>query len=462
MPKYDYDLFVIGGGSGGVRSARLSTQLGAKVALCESDRLGGTCVIRGCIPKKLMVYGSEFPKFIKQAQAYGWSIGKMQLNWELFNQNRHKEIKRLETIYTNLLQKHSIKVISGKGILEDPHTVCVDNKKFTSRYILIAVGGVPHVLNIKGSEFAINSNDMFNLPKLPQSLLVLGAGYIALEFASIFNSLGTKVKVLFRGDSILRGFDNDVRKHLQQQMSHLGMGFVPSSTPVEIIKKDHTLQLIDDKQNTWEAEQILMATGRKPNTQSLNLEAIGVKTNKQGAIKVNDRWESTCPNIFAVGDCANTPYALTPTATAEGTLLSKLLFDKNTDKSTHNNALTKKEELYNNVPTAVFTQPPVATVGLTEEQALDKGFKVRVYESRFRPLKVTVTHEPEQSYMKLIVCNNTDKVIGCHIVGTMADEMLQGFAVAVKAGLTKKQWDQTIGIHPTSAEELVTLRTPRK
>ena len=449
--KYEYDLFVIGGGSGGVRAARWSASLGAKVALCESDRLGGTCVIRGCIPKKLMVYSAEFPKYFEYAQAYGWKTKKPHLDWKVFNQNRNKEIKRLEGVYTRLLKNASVRLISGTGELVDSHTVKVRGKFFTSRYILIATGARPRRLAIKGAQLALTSDDMFTLTKKPKSLLVIGAGYIALEFASIFNKLGTDVKVMFRRDKVLRGFDDSIREDLQNKLQDQGIKLLPGCVPLTIKKIPSGVCVVDNKKKQWNISEVLMATGRAPNTEELNLKAAGICTNKEGAILVNKKWATSCSNVFAVGDVASTPYALTPVAIAEGMALSEMLFAKKKND-------TKKKFSYENIPTAVFTSPPVGTVGLTELQARQKGFQVTVYESRFRHLKLTLTSDPEKTYIKLIVCKKTDKVLGCHIIGVVADEILQGFAVAINIGLKKQQLDRVIGIHPTSAEELVTMR----
>ncbi len=460
--KYDYDLIVIGGGSGGMRAARFSTNLGAKVALCEADRMGGTCVIRGCIPKKLMVYGSEFTKHFQQAKAYGWNFESPHLDWEIFNRVRHKEIQRLENVYNKRLKDFLIDVYKGRGVLESAHCVRVGKHCITGRYILIAVGGKPHFLNISGVELALSSNDMFCLENQPRSLVVIGSGYIALEFASIFNELKTKVQVLFRGQSILRGFDGDVRMALHECLKARGVEFFGGVQPVEITKKGDSFCVKDRAGRTWLGDQVLMATGRRSNTDGLNLESLGVAVDSSGQIKVNQNWETSCSGVFAIGDCTNTPYALTPVATAEGMALSNYLFNSS---ATHSSkiamAVREQSELYKNVPTVVFTQPPVGVVGLTEELALERGLEIEVFESRFRHLKLTLTSERERTYIKLIVCQKTRKVLGCHIVGWMAGEILQGFAVAVKAGLTKEQWDQTIGIHPTSAEELVTLRKIR-
>ena len=449
--KYDYDLFVIGGGSGGIRTARWSAGLGAKVALCESHRLGGTCVIRGCIPKKLMAYGAEFSDHFKQARSYGWELEEPHLNWKSFNQSRNNEIKRLEGIYTNLLKNSGVDFFPGKGSLKDAHSVEVNGKVYTSRFILIAVGGWPRRLNIEGADLALTSNELFSLPEKPASLLVIGAGYIGVEFASIFQGLGTQVQLMFRKDLILRGFDQDIRKTLQEELEKKNISILSGRSPFKLEKKNNQIYIRDDKGDTWNAEAILMAAGRFAHTKDLNLESLGIKTTKEGTIQINEHFETSCAGVFALGDCASTPYQLTPVATAEGMVLSEFLFSEKNKKIS-----------YENIPSAVFTHPPVGTVGLTEEQALKQNQEVEIFENRFRPLKLTLTKEQEKTYMKLIVNKHTRKVLGCHIVGEGAPEILQGFAVALKAGLTKEHFDQTIGIHPTSAEELVTLRTPRK
>lgn len=449
--KYDYDLFVIGGGSGGIRAARWSAGLGAKVALCESHRLGGTCVIRGCIPKKLMAYGAEFSDHFKQARSYGWELGKTQLNWKVFNQSRHNEIARLEGIYLNILKNNKVDFFPGRGHLKDAHSVEVNGKVHTSRFILIAVGGWPSRLNIEGAELALTSNELFSLSEQPSSLLIIGAGYIGVEFASIFQGLGTKVQLMFRRDLILRGFDQDIRKVLQEELEKKNISILSGRNPVKLEKRKNQIHVTDDKGDIWNADAVLMASGRTANLKDLNLEALEIKTTAEGTIQVNENFETSCSGVFALGDCASTPYQLTPVATAEGMALSEFLFSKKSKKLT-----------YENIPSAVFTHPPVGTVGLTEEQALNENHELEVFETRFRPLKLTLTNETEKTYMKLIVNKHTRKVLGCHIVGEEAPEILQGFAVALRAGLTKEHFDQTIGIHPTSAEELVTLRTPRQ
>ena len=450
MPKYDYDLFVIGGGSGGIRAARWSSQLGAKVALCEESRLGGTCVIRGCIPKKLMVYASSFQKEFEIAEEYGWAVPPAQLDWEKMNSVRNREIDRLESLYGNILKNNKVEFLSGRGVLKDPHTVEVQGQLYTAKYILIAVGAWPNKLNVEGSQLCITSNEIFSLEKQPKSLLVVGAGYIGLEFASIFAGFKTEVSLMFRKDLILSGFDQDLRKHLQGELIKKGIKMFSGRNPVKIEKKEGVFYVTDDKGEVWSGDLVLMATGRRAKTDSLNLQALGLQT-KQSQIVVDDKFQTSCPGVFAIGDCTDQPYQLTPVALNEGIFVSEYLFS----------GRRKSSFCYEAVPSAVFTQPPAGTVGLSEEQALRKGFQIKVYESRFRPLKLTLTKSMEKTYMKLIVCKKSDRLLGCHIVGEQAGEILQGFAVAVRNQLRKSDLDQTIGIHPSSAEELVTMRTSR-
>jgi len=450
LSKYDYDLFVIGGGSGGIRAARWSAQLGAKTALCESDRLGGTCVIRGCIPKKLMFYASSFNKDCEIAKAYGWQFEKANLDWGKFNQTRQQEIDRLEKIYGNILKNNNVDYISGQGVLKEEHTVEVEGKSYTAKYILIAVGAYPDTLDIEGKELSINSNDIFSLKKQARSLLVLGAGYIGLEFASIFKGLGTDVSVMFRKEHILSGFDMDLRVKLQEELTKKGISMLSQKSPVKIQKKAEQLEVLDNKGETWSGDLVLMATGRKANIDSLKLETLNIKT-EYSQIVVNEKFETSCPHVLAIGDCTNQPYQLTPVALNEAVFVSEYLFSKK-DKSHFS---------YDSVPSVIFTQPSAGTVGLSEQQALDQNYKIQVYESSFRPLKLTLTNSKEKSYMKLVVCQKTDQVLGCHIIGNEVEEILQGFAVAIKNKLKKSDWDKCIGIHPSSAEELVTMRSPR-
>lgn len=454
--KFDYDLFVIGGGSGGVRAARWSAGLGAKVALCENDRLGGTCVIRGCIPKKLMVYGSSFKKTFEAATSYGWEFAsEPKLNWKVFNQNRDKEIARLESVYGNLLKNKNVEVIAGTGSIQDSHTVQVNGKNYSARYILIAVGGWPSKLSVEGAEHAITSNEIFSLKQKPKSLLVIGAGYIGLEFASIFQELGTKTSVMFRKQYILSGFDQDLKKHLQQEMVKRGVKMLNNLSPVKIEKQGDIYTVTDTKNNKWHGDLVLMATGRKGNIAKLNLQAASIEFNKsKNQILVNSQFQTSCPSVYAIGDCIVDSPQLTPVATSQGMFVSENLFSGD-----------KKDSItYEDVPSAIFTQPEAATVGLSQSQAHEQGFEVNFFESQFRPLKLSLsaaTSQTEKTYMKLVVCKKTDRVLGCHLVGDGASEILQGFAVAVKNKLTLKNFQSTIGIHPSSAEEFVTMRTKR-
>ena len=455
MSKYDYDLFVIGGGSGGIRAARWSSGLGAKVALCEKDRMGGTCVIRGCIPKKMMVYASSFNKNFKLAKDYGWDIGSPQLNWKSFIQAKDKEIDRLESIYQNILKNNSVDFIKGAGTITDPHTVEVAGKSYTARYILIAVGAYPSKINIEGAEHTITSDEIFHLDKIPTSLLVIGAGYIGLEFASLFQALGTKVSVMFRKNKILSGFDEDIRTKLQEELAKQGVQFLSERNPLSVKKENTDFLVQDDKKESspWKGDLVLMATGRLPCLKNFDLSALGVQTTPSGHIQVNEHFQSTSSSIYAVGDCTSQAYHLTPVALNSGMVLSEFLFNKSASQKTFE---------FKNIPSAVFTQPEVASVGLTEEEAVKQDYEVSIYESQFRALKLTLTNSQEKSYMKWVVCKKTDQLLGCHIIGENAGEILQGFAVAVKNKLTKAQVDQTVGIHPSSAEELVTMRTIKR
>ena len=448
VSKYDFDLLVIGGGSGGVRAARWSSGLGAKVAICESSRYGGTCVIRGCIPKKLMVAGSELPDHLKYFSTYGWSIGQYELDWLKQKSSRDQELKRLEGIYENLLSKAGVSVLKGHGRIADLHTVEVDGKAYTARFILIAVGSYPFMPDgVSGIKEALTSDDVFELTSLPKSLLIMGSGYIGLEFASIFNAFGSEVTLVSRRDLILRGFDNELRAFLQEEIIKRGVKIVSNDSVTEIIKQDKRFEVKGQKSNLGQFEKVLFATGRRPNIKNLGLESVGVKTNKNNEIEVNKYFESSVKNIYALGDCANTPFQLTPVATAEGMLLAEYLFAK-----------SQRTMDYRYIPTAIFSQPPAATVGLSEEESKESGYKVDVYTASFRPLKYTVTDIDKKTFMKIVVDAKTDKVLGVHAVGDDASEMMQGIAVALKAGASKSDFDKTIGIHPTSAEEFVTMR----
>lgn len=447
MSQYDFDLLTIGGGSGGVRASRWAAGLGARVAICEESRYGGTCVLRGCIPKKLMLVGSELPGHIKYFSSYGWSVGDHSLDWSVQKSARDKELSRLESIYENLLSKKGVTVLKGHGKIVSPHTVEVDGKKYTARFILIAVGSQPSLLDIPGAEWALTSDDVFEMREKPQSILIMGSGYIGVEFASIFNGFGTKVDMVFRRDKLLRGFDKDVRAFLQEEMIKSGVNVIPNNTIKKIVKKNEQFEVELSGGEVKKVEKVLFATGRKPKIDNLGLKSLTVKTNAQGGIEVNEYFETSVKDIYALGDCANTPYQLTPVATAEGMILAEHLFSG-----------SKKTMDYRYIPTAVFSQPPVAVVGLTEEQARENNYSIDVYTSRFRPLKYTVTSIDKKTFMKIIVDKKTDKVLGVHMVGDDASEIMQGIAVALKVGATKSDFDKTIGIHPTSAEEFVTMR----
>ena len=447
MSQYDFDLLTIGGGSGGVRASRWAAGLGAKVAICEESRYGGTCVLRGCIPKKLMLTGSELPAHLKYFSSYGWSIGEHALNWSIQKSARDKELGRLEGIYENLLSKKGVTVLKGHGKIISPYTVEVDGKKYSARFILIAVGSQPFMPDIPGIEHAITSDDVFEMNEMPHSILIMGSGYIGVEFASIFNGFGSEVSLVFRREMPLRGFDEEVRGFLHEEMSKNGVEIIAKNTVNKIVKKDNKFEVTLSEGKMKTVEKVLFATGRKPKLDNLGLESLGMKISQQGEIEVNEYFETSVKGIYALGDCSNTPYQLTPVATSEGMLLAEHLFSE-----------SKKVMDYHLIPTAVFSRPAVATVGLTAEQARERNYSIDIYTSRFRPLKYTVTSIDKKTFMKMIVDKKTDKVLGVHIVGDDAPEMMQGVAVALKAGAKKADFDRTVGIHPTSAEEFVTMR----
>ena len=452
MSSYDFDLLTIGGGSGGVRASRWAASLGAKVAICEKDRYGGTCVLRGCIPKKLMLLGSELPEYVKYFSEYGWSVEPGKLDWMGQKSIRDKELSRLEKIYETLLDKKGVHVLKGHGRIVAPHTAEINQKKYTARFILIAVGNQASLLDIPGCEHAIVSDDVFELKEKPESILIMGSGYIGVEFAGIFQGYGSQVSLVFRRDKPLRGFDSDVRSFLQEEMIKSGVEVIPNNVVTQIVKKNEkSFEVTLSEGQVKTVEKVLFATGRKPNTANLGLSEMNIQINKRGEIKVDKYFETSAKSIYALGDCADTSYQLTPVATAEGMLLAEHLFSS-----------SEKTMDYNCIPTAVFSQPPIATVGLTEELAMERGYTVAVYTSSFRPLKYTVTSLDKKTYLKMIVDKKTDRVLGVHAGGADAPEIMQGIAVALKAGATKSDFDQTVGIHPTTAEEFVTLREERK
>ncbi|KAF8085285.1 hypothetical protein N665_0672s0002 [Sinapis alba] len=459
---YDFDLFTIGAGSGGVRASRFATTYGASAAVCElpfstisSDTaggVGGTCVLRGCVPKKLLVYASKYTHEFEDSHGFGWKYDtEPSHDWSTLIANKNAELQRLTGIYKNILNNANVKLIEGRGKVIDPHTVDVDGKIYTSRNILIAVGGRPFIPDIPGREFAIDSDAALDLPSKPKRIAIVGGGYIALEFAGIFNGLNSEVHVFIRQKKVLRGFDEDVRDFVGEQMSLRGIEFHTEESPEAIIKSgDGSLSLKTSKGTVDGFSHVMFATGRKPNTKNLGLENVGVKLAKNGAIEVDEYSRTSVPSIWAVGDVTDR-INLTPVALMEGMALAKTLFQ---------NDPTKPD--YRAVPCAVFSQPPIGTVGLTEEQAIEQYGDIDVFTSNFKPLKATLSGLPDRVFMKLIVCANTNKVLGVHMCGEDSPEIIQGFGVAVKAGLTKADFDGTVGVHPTAAEEFVTMRTPTR
>ncbi len=445
---FDFDLFVIGAGSGGVRTARMSASYGARVAIAEDRYMGGTCVNVGCVPKKLYSYAAHFRYDCSDSKGFGWQGNLPAFDWNVLRDNKTAEISRLNGIYDKLLDGSGVTLYNGRARLLDKHTVAIGDKKVTSEKILIATGGWPFVPEFPGSELAVTSNEIFDLPTFPERILVVGGGYIALEFAGIFAGLGSVTTLSYRGDIPLKHFDKDLSEKLfLESQRHINM--LMNSNVQEIVRKDNELKVIFKEGNTLSVDCVLYATGRKPNTENLGLENTRVSLEPSGAIAINDQFETTEPGIFALGDVVGR-IALTPVAIAEGMVLSSNLF-KNTNKTMD----------YNNIATAVFSHPNVGTVGLSEEQAKARYGEIEVYESDFRHLKHTLSGNPERTYMKLIVDKATDKVLGMHMMGADAGEIIQGLAVAMQCGVTKAQLDSTIGIHPTAAEEFVTMRQPR-
>jgi glutathione reductase (NADPH) len=448
MP-YDFDLFVIGAGSGGVRAARFAAGFGAKVAVVESRYLGGTCVNVGCVPKKLLVYGSHFADDFEQAKGYGWSVGQSTFDWPTLIANKNREIERLNGIYRKLLVNSGVTLLEGHGHLLDPHTVEVNGQRYSAERILIATGGWPVIPEIPGREYAISSNEAFFLEQLPKRVIVVGGGYIAVEFAGIFNGLGAQTTQLYRRELFLRGFDGTVRTHLRDEMIRAGVDLQFNADIARIDKlADGTLKATLKDGRELEADCVFYATGRRPMLDNLGLENTGVQLNDQGFIKVDELFQTTEPSILALGDVIGR-VQLTPVALAEGMAVARRLFKPEQYRPVD----------YQHIPTAVFSQPPIGTVGLTEEQAREQGHQVAIFESDFRALKLTLTESQERTLMKLVVDSQTDKVLGCHMVGPDAGEIVQGLAIALKAGATKQLFDETIGVHPTAAEEFVTLRT---
>jgi len=447
--RFDYDLFVIGAGSGGVRCARLSGSMGAKVAVAEERFMGGTCVNVGCVPKKLYVYGSHMHEDFELAQSYGWTTEGVKFSWQTLRDNKIKEINRLNGIYRSLLNNAGCDVFESRAKVVGPNSVEVDGKTYTAQTILIATGGWPFTPDIPGIEHAITSNEFFDLDKLPERALVVGGGYIAIELACIFHNLGVDTTLSYRRDLFLRGFDDDVRLHLRDELLKKGLKILFNHNVTSIEKTDDQLLKVKDSQdNTAAYDLVLYATGRMPNVAGLGLDTTAVELNSSGAVQVDENYKTSEDSIYAVGDVTDR-VQLTPVALAEGMFVAHHLFGRG------GNSVN-----YDSIPTAVFTQPPIGTVGLSEQDARALGFDVQVFKSEFAPMKYSFSSEKERSLMKLIVDAKTDRVLGAHMVGPDAGEIIQGIGIAVGMGATKAQFDQTIGIHPTSAEEFVTMRTP--
>ncbi len=447
MDKFEYDFFVIGAGSGGVRASRIAASLGAKVAVAEAYRPGGTCVIRGCEPKKLLVYAAHFHEDFEDARGYGWTVPDATFSWPALIDAKNREITRLEGIYERLLANAGVTLMRGRATLADAHTVEMDGKRITARNILIATGGWPVKPAIPGAELGITSNEAFELKDLPKRVLMVGGGYIAVEFAGIFKGLGPEVTLSYRGDEILRGFDDDVRKHLRGELEAKGIQILRGHQLAAIERDGSALRVrAGSGAPDLVVDAVMFATGRSPNTHGLGLERVGVQLEEGGAVVVDQYSRTSVENIYAVGDVTDR-VQLTPVAIREGQAVAQTLFGARPVSVAHSN-----------IPSAVFSQPPVGTVGDTEAQAIAKYGQVEVYQSSFRPMKHTLSGRSEKTYMKLIVEPKTQKVVGAHMVGPDAPEIIQGIGIAVVAGLTKQQFDETVGIHPTAAEEFVTMK----
>ena len=451
MAEFDVDLFVIGGGSGGVRAARIAAGHGASVMIAEEYRMGGTCVIRGCVPKKLLVIGSHVRQEIEDAAGFGWTIPQASFDWATMIANKDKEIARLESAYTANVEKAGARIVKTRAVIEDPHTLGLgDGKTVTAKYILVATGGAPnHGPAIPGIEHVISSNEAFHLAELPRRVVIQGGGYIALEFACIFANFGSDVTVVYRGDNILRGFDDDVRAHVRSEMEMAGITILTGCTITSVDKhgKEFTSHLSNG--SSIASNQVMFAIGRHPNVANLGLERAGVAINpNNGGIAVDHFSRSSVPNIYAIGDVTHR-HNLTPVAIREGHAFADSVFGKKPVEVDHSS-----------IPTAVFSQPEVGTVGLTETEARARFSHVDIYKTTFRPIKATMSGRETRVLVKLVVDGVTDRVLGCHIVGDTAAEITQAVAIAVKMKATKADFDATVALHPTAAEELVTMRNP--
>ncbi len=446
---FDYDLFVIGAGSGGVRASRISASYGAKVAVAEEYRVGGTCVIRGCVPKKLLVYASHFSEDFHLAEGFGWTVGERKFDWKTLIARKDAEIDRLNGLYINTLNGAGVEVIHGRATVEGPNTVRVGDKTYTAKKILVAVGGWPSMPDVPGIEHAMTSNEALHFEEQPKRIVVVGGGYIAVEFAGIFNGMGSEVIQLYRGEQILRGFDDDLRERLAREMTGKGIDLRLGTNITNIEKTDGGVRLTLTDGSTLDADAVMYATGRVPKTEGLGLEKAGVEMDRSGAVKVDAYSRSNVESIFAVGDVTNR-VQLTPVAIKEGHAFALTEFG-GVEQSAEHDA----------IPSAVFSQPPIGTVGLSEEQAREKYGEIEVFTSDFKPMKHTIGGSEERAFTKLIVDKATDVVVGAHMIGIDAAEIIQGIGIAVKAGLTKAQFDSTVAVHPSSAEEFVLMRNAK-
>ncbi len=448
MSNFDYDLLVIGAGSGGVRAARMAAGFGARVAIAEDRYMGGTCVNVGCVPKKLYVYAAQFGKGFEDARGFGWDSNKPRFDWATLRDNKKTEIARLNAVYRKMLDGAGAHLIDGRARIIDAHTVAVGEKHYTAEKLLIATGGWPHIPDFPGNEYAVSSNEIFDLESFPNRLVIVGGGYIAVEFAGIFNGLGAQVTQLYRGPLFLRGFDADIRAHAAREIAKSGVDlrFEVNVKSIRPGAAGLNVELTDGAQ--LQADAVLYATGRKANLTGLGLENVPVVVSEHGAIEVDAQYRTSEPSIFALGDVTG-GIELTPVALAEGMAFARRNFgglEQNVD--------------YDFIPTAVFCQPTIGTVGFTEEEARARFENIRLFKTNFRPMKHTLSGRDEKAFMKLIVDAATDRVVGVHMMGPDAGEIIQGIAIAMRAGATKSVFDTTLGIHPTTAEELVTLREP--
>jgi len=447
--KYDYDLFVIGAGSGGVRAARIASQAGARVAVAEEYRIGGTCVIRGCVPKKFLVYGAEFSQMLADAPGYGWTVGPSSFDWSTLRDNVQKEVTRLSGIYTSNLAKAGVAAFEERAELIDAHTVKLKKSggEVTAERILVATGGRPYLPEgLPGLELGITSNEAFLLPKFPERILIVGGGYVALEFANIFHGLGARTRILHRGDQLLRGFDDDLRAHMHIEVERGGTRLSLKTTLARLEKAGNAIRATLSSGESVETDAVLYAIGRDPATEGMGLERAGVKLDDAGAVIVDEYSQSSVESIYAIGDVTNR-FNLTPVAIRDGHAFADTLYNQRPTPIDHTS-----------VPSAVFGRPPIGTVGLSESDARRSHAAVDVYRTNFRPMRNMLSGNQERTLMKIVVDGQSGTLLGVHIAGEDAPEMIQLAAVAVKAGLTKQQWDSTMALHPTAAEELVLMR----